>query len=172
MRHRKKTDRLSRSRAPRKALVKSSVRNLLIYERIKTTNRKAKVISAKAEELINLAKRNDLHSRREAYSFLQDHKLVKKLFDEIAPRFQKINGGCVRRIGFGIRKGDGAELALLELTVLGDKLAEKKEPSKKGKPVSKKEPKPSQGDKPKDAESKKGLKKGLKKMFKKKKDKE
>jgi large subunit ribosomal protein L17 len=168
MRHRKKTDRLSKSKAKREALVKSSVRNLLIYESIKTTTRRAKVISAKTEELISLAKRNDLHSKRLAYALLQDHKLVKKLFEEIAPRFIQTRGGCVRRIGFGTRKGDGAELSLLQLSLLKNKESPKSGSLKKEKPASEKKKGSSENVQKKKTPPPEGLKKGLKKIFKKK----
>ncbi|MBN2120118.1 MAG: 50S ribosomal protein L17 [Candidatus Omnitrophica bacterium] len=170
MRHLIKENKLSRSRAQRKALIKSLVRNLLIYERIKTTPRKAKAASAKAERLIAMAKRNDLHSRRIAFSFLQDHNLVTRLFDEIAPRFKSNPGGCTRIIDLGFRKGDGAEISILELTTLVEKQHQRKE-----KKAAKEHPQeahvPSLKEAPKkSAPSKKGLRQSLRKIFKKERD--
>ena len=116
MRHRNKLDKLSRSRAQRKALKRSLVRAVFINEQIKTTTKKAKVASAEVDKLITIAKRNDLHSRRLAYSYLNDHQLVKRLFEEIAPRFKDINGGYTRVLKYINRKGDNAQLSILELT--------------------------------------------------------
>jgi len=124
MRHRKKSEKFSRSRAQRKALVKSLLRAMVIYESIKTTSSKAKAISASMDKLITLAKRTDLHARRLAYSRLGDHKLVKKLFDETAPRFEGLNSGYTRVINLGYRKGDGALMSIVELM----RLKEKKKP--------------------------------------------
>ncbi len=169
MRHRKTREKFSRNRGQRKAVLKSLVRSILVYERIETTPRKAKAAGSKAEQLITLAKRNNLHARRTAFSFLGDHKLVQRLFNDISPRFKDINGGYTRMIKSGLRCGDGADLAVLEFTKL-------KEVSKKGKASKKaKEPRPS-GEKdvsaqPKGAEpSKAGLRQGLKKIFKKRRD--
>lgn len=143
MRHRNKLDKLSRSRAQRKALKRSLVRALFINEQIKTTLRKAKVASQEADKLITIAKRNDLHSRRLAYAYLNDHKLTKRLFDEIAPRFKDVNGGYTRILKYINRKGDNAPMSILELTKMQEAVtepvaaeasvdAEKKEDSKKG----------------------------------------
>jgi large subunit ribosomal protein L17 len=121
MRHRDGTDRLSRPRAQRLALKRSLVRALFLYERIKTSPRKAKAASIEADRLITLAKRGDLHARRLAFSFLNDHQLTKRLFDEIAPRFKEIGGGYTRIIKLVNRKGDNAPMSLLELTQLSEK---------------------------------------------------
>jgi len=121
MRHRDGVDKLSRPRAQRLALKRSLVRALFLYERIKTSPRKAKAASIEADRLITLAKRGDLHARRLAYSFLNDHQLTKRLFDEIAPRFKETNGGYTRIIKLVSRKGDNAPMSLLELTQLSEK---------------------------------------------------
>lgn len=123
MRHRNSQDKLSRNRAQRKALKRSLVRALFLYERIKTTTRKAKVASQEADRLITLAKRNDLHSRRLAFSYLNDHQLVKRLFDEIAPRFEGVNGGYTRILKYIKRKGDDAQLSVIELTRMNEEVA-------------------------------------------------
>ena len=126
MRHRKNRLRLNRSRSWRRATLISLSRGLLIHQSIRTTEIKAKAAQPLAEKLITLGKRNDLASRRKAFSILQDHKLVKSLFSEIAPRFSNRNGGFTRILKLGFRRGDGSRLALLELT-------EKKKEEKKAK---------------------------------------
>jgi len=125
MRHANRNPKMSRSRAQRVALKKSLAIALIKYEVIKTTTRKAKVASSEVDQLITLAKRNDLHSRRLAYAYLCDHQLVKYLFDEIAPRFKDINGGYTRVLKFIKRKGDDAQISILELTVRKEKSAVK-----------------------------------------------
>ena len=156
MRHRKKSEKFSRPRAQREALIKSLLRSLIIYERIRTTTSKAKAIRPMVEKLISLAKRGDLHSRRLAYSILESHVLVKRLFDDIGPRFNNKNGGYTRIFNIGTRKGDGAGLSLVELTQRREKLKKKKEkPKKEEEPTSKKE-------------EKKGFLSGVKSVFKKK----
>lgn len=168
MRHKKKLDKLSRSNSQRKALVRSLVKNLIIYERIKTTVRRSKVVAAEVEALINRAKKNDLHSRRMAYSFLQNHQLVKKLFEEIAPRFKNINGGFTRRLKLGFRKGDGTEMSLVEFTAFKSEPT-KKEGKTKNKITDKNKENVSKESDEKSKESKKGLREGLKGIFKKRK---
>jgi large subunit ribosomal protein L17 len=171
MRHRKKNDKLSRSKAQRKALLRSLVRSLILHERIKTTPRKARAASAKAERLITLSKRGDVHSRRLAYAFLQDHRVVKKLFEDIAPRFNTVSGGCTRIMNLGFRKGDGASLAILELTQIRKTLkhTEKKEEAE-GEPEVHKEHETSLKQAPKKTTSSKGIRQSLKKIFKKERD--
>ncbi len=169
MRHRKKNQKLSKSVSQRKALIRSLVRSLFISERIKTITRRAKSLSSSAERLISFGKQGGIHSKRIAYSFLQDHLLVKKLFEDIAPRFNKTDGGYTRIIHLGKRKGDDAELSIIELT----KLSEKKSRIKEGEKTSPKavnidnsgnEPKKEQKD------SRSGLRKSLRKIFKKSKE--
>jgi len=173
MRHRKKQNKLSRPRAQRKALLKSLVRSLFIYEKIKTTPRKAKVTASRAQELITLAKKENLHARRTAFSFLQDHKLVKKLFEEIAPRFKDIPGGYTRTMSLGSRKGDGAKISILELTKLKEKekrAKQKVRPEEAPSAVEQEQKIPPKGVAKKDELPKKGLRHSLKKIFKKEKD--
>ncbi len=131
MRHRKKSEKFSRSRAQRKALLRSLLRSIVIYERIVTTESKAKGLRRWADKLITWGKQGDLHSRRLAYSLLGDHKLVKKLFEDIAPRFRDVKGGYTRVIDMGVRKGDGATLSLFEFTRKGEKKVEAKKEEKK-----------------------------------------
>jgi len=130
MRHRKDEIKLSRNLGHRKALLRNLCKSLFISESITTTKAKAKAAQRLAERLISLAKKNTLWHRRQVYRILCDHKLVKRLFDKIAPRFKDIEGGYTRIFNVGFRKGDGAQLVILELT--------KKEIKKKGKPAEKK----------------------------------
>ncbi len=117
MRHSNFGKKLGRNPSHRKALYRNMAKALLTYGRIKTTETKAKLLGAVVDPLITLAKRNDLHARRQAYDVLGDHQLVKKLFDEIGPQYADINGGYTRVMKLAdMRKGDSAPMALIELT--------------------------------------------------------
>jgi len=85
------------------------------YERIETTEAKAKEVSGLADKMITLAKRGDLHARRQVLSYLMDEEVVKKLFDSIAPKYQERHGGYTRVLKLGFRRGDAAPMAILEL---------------------------------------------------------
>jgi large subunit ribosomal protein L17 len=106
---------LGRDSSARKALFRSVVTALFDKERIETTESKAQEVKSIAEEFITLAKRGDLHARRQALSFIYDESVVKKLFENIAPRYTERNGGYTRVIKTGLRKGDSAPMAILEL---------------------------------------------------------
>jgi large subunit ribosomal protein L17 len=127
MRHRKKSEKFNRSRAERKAFIRSMLRAVIISERIVTTESKAKGIRPWVDKLISWAKRGDLHAKRLSFQLLPDHALVKRLFDDIGPRFKDIPGGYTRVIDLGFRKGDGAKLAILELTKIEKKEKKLKE---------------------------------------------
>ena len=102
-------------------MLKNMVRSLLTYEHIRTTEPKAKELRSSCEKLITLALRNDLHSRRLAYKTLENHGLVKKLFDEIGPRYEGGGGGYTRIIKLADpRKGDCAPMCIIELTKRAD----------------------------------------------------
>lgn len=117
MRHNKSGRRLGRTWSHRKAMFRNMARSLLTYGRIKTTEAKAKELRSVADKLITLALRNDLHARRQAYRVLENHQLVKKLFDEIGPRFVGVKGGYTRVVKLAIpRAGDCAPMAVIELT--------------------------------------------------------
>ncbi|MFO7816608.1 MAG: 50S ribosomal protein L17 [Thermodesulfobacteriota bacterium] len=117
MRHKKAGKKFNRSTAHRKALFNNMLRSLVTHEKIKTTAPKAKELSRLMDRLITLAKENDLHSKRLAYKTLCNHQLVKKLFDEIGPRYESVNGGYTRVVKFAKpRVGDSAPMALIELT--------------------------------------------------------
>jgi len=115
MRHRKAGRKLGRSSGHRKALYKNLITELFRHERIKTTEAKAKAIRGKAEKLITLGKRGDLHARRLASARLNDQTIVAKLFDDLAPRYEERPGGYTRILKLGRRQGDGASMVLLEL---------------------------------------------------------
>ncbi len=117
MRHKNSGRKLSRTPAHRKALFRNMAKALLTYGRITTTEAKAKELRGVVEPLITLGLKNDLHARREAYRVLGNHKLVKRLFDAIAPEFAGIPGGFTRVIKLSLpRQGDAAPMAVIELT--------------------------------------------------------
>ncbi|NLK00793.1 MAG: 50S ribosomal protein L17 [Clostridia bacterium] len=106
---------LSREQGHRKMLLRNMTTSFLREERIKTTEAKAKQLKRAAERVITLGKRGDLHARRQAAAFINDKEVVKKLFDEIAPRYEERNGGYVRIIRLHPRRGDAALMVLVEL---------------------------------------------------------
>ena len=115
MRHRKAGRRLGRDSAQRKSLYRNQTSDLLRHESIVTTEAKAKEVRGFAEGMITLGKQGTLHHRRQALAFVLDDKVVKKLFQELAPRYQERNGGYTRMTKLGPRRGDGALMAKLEL---------------------------------------------------------
>lgn len=115
MRHRRKGKKLGRTASHRKALMRNLVTEFLDKERIITTISKAKELRPVAEKMITLGKRENLHARRRALSFIRRKSVVTKLFEIIAPRFSERNGGYTRILRLGFRQGDQAEMALVEL---------------------------------------------------------
>ena len=116
MRHQRNRHKLSRDSAHRKALMMNLSKELIDHERIETTCAKAKAVKPEVERLITLAKRGDLHARRQALSALgQDKFMVYKLFEEIAPRYAERPGGYTRILKLGPRKSDATEMVFLEL---------------------------------------------------------
>jgi large subunit ribosomal protein L17 len=122
MRHKVAGKRLSRSKDQRRALRRIMVNQLFTHERIRTTRAKAQAIRGQAERLITLAKRGNaadeaqmVHARRLAAARMGDPELVKKLFDDIAPRYEDRPGGYTRILKLGPRYGDSAEIVLIEL---------------------------------------------------------
>lgn len=115
MRHQKKGRKLGRTKAPRKALFRSLVTSFIIYEKIKTTQAKAKSLRPIAEKMITLAQKDNLHNRRQALKVLYVEDAVKKLFEVIGPRYKNRQGGYTRIVKLMPRKNDGAEMAILEL---------------------------------------------------------
>ena len=116
MRHQKQRGKLSRDSAHRKALLANLCKEVIQHERIKTSEAKAKAVKPELEKLITLAKRGDLHARRQALSALgQDKFLVYRLFEEIAPRYADRPGGYTRILKLGPRRSDATEMVFLEL---------------------------------------------------------
>ncbi len=116
MRHLRRVKKLNRTKSHREALLKNLAISLFDHESIKTTNTKAMVLKGVADRLITLAKRKDLHSLRQAFAFLRNKQVVKKLFIDIGDRYATINGGYTRVLKIGRRKGDNAPMAIIELT--------------------------------------------------------
>lgn len=106
---------LGRNTSARKALFRSILTSFFEYERIETTEAKAKTINGLAEKLITLGKRGDLHARRQVLSYLMSEEVVTKLFDVIAPKYVDRQGGYTRIMKLGPRRGDAAPMVILEL---------------------------------------------------------
>ncbi len=106
---------LGRPSAHRKSMLRNLVTDLFREERISTTVHRAKEARKEAEKMITLAKRGDLHARRQVLAYIYDEDVVTKLFDEIAPKYAERNGGYTRVLKLGPRQGDNAEVAFLEL---------------------------------------------------------
>lgn len=115
MRHRVKGRQLSRTASHRRALLRNMATSLFQHDRLVTTEAKAKELRPYAERLITLARRGDLHARRLAERRVRDRATLDRLFAEIGPRFASRPGGYTRILKLGHRKGDGAELARIEL---------------------------------------------------------
>jgi len=131
MRHQVKGRKLGRSPAHRKALFRNQLSSLVKEERIRTTLHKAKELRPLAEKVVTQGKRDTLHARRQVNRLISDRELVKKLFDEIAPRYHERPGGYTRIIKLGPRQGDGAEMAYLEFVDRGETEAATDKKSKK-----------------------------------------
>lgn len=114
MRHNKSGRRLGRNSSNRKAMLRNMVTSLIDHERITTTDARAKEVRKIAEKMITLGKRGDLHARRQALSVIFEKKVVAKLFDRLAPRFQDRPGGYTRIIKIGNRSGDNAPVSIIE----------------------------------------------------------
>ena len=152
MRHAMKGRKLGRTSSHREALFRNQLQSLMESERIITTLPKAKELRPIAEKVITRGKHGTVHDRRWALRWLIKRELVKKVFDEIAPRFTERPGGYLRIVKLGPRQGDGAEMAVLEL-VEREAAAAPAEPPKETK--AKKEPKAAKEKKPaKEKESK------------------
>lgn len=115
MRHRNKGRELGRTASHRRATLRNLATNLFKHERIETTTAKAKELRPYAERLITLAKRGDLHARRLVAGRIYDSEVLGKLFADIGPRFAQRPGGYTRILKLGNRKGDAADMSLIEL---------------------------------------------------------
>jgi large subunit ribosomal protein L17 len=115
LRHAKRGRKLSRDSAHRKSMLGTMAGQVIQHGRIKTTGPKAKEIRGVVDRLITIAKRDDLHSRRQATALLKDKTIVRKLFEDVAPDLDDRNSGYTRILKLGPRLGDGAEAVYLEL---------------------------------------------------------
>src|SRR5438552_17211533 len=131
MRHKRSGFKLKRDAGSRNSLLKGLVTSVIEHERIVTTVPKAKAARPLVEKMITLAKRDTLHTRRQAAAFLETPAAVKKLFDKLGTRFGQRNGGYTRVVRLGPRKGDGAEQAMIEL--VGSELVKRAEERAKRK---------------------------------------
>jgi large subunit ribosomal protein L17 len=109
------TRKLGRTSDHRKAMLRAMVTFLLENGKIETTVTRAKEVRAMAEKIITIGKDDNLHSKRQVYSFITKETVAKKVFDEIAPKYKEKNGGYTRIIKIGPRRGDAAEMAIIEL---------------------------------------------------------
>ena len=138
MRHRVSGRRLGRSSSHQKAMFRSLAAALITHEHIETTDARAKELRRVTDRLVTLGKKGTLHARRQAYKFLNNHQLVQKLFDEIAPRFSERPGGYTRLIKSRIRFVDQAPMTFVRFvdSVLTDAASEKKENTETAAPIS------------------------------------
>jgi len=137
MRHQVKRGKLGRNTAHRRALMRNLVTSFLERERVRTTLAKAKSARPIAEKMITLAKRGTLHARRQALAYLTKEAAVKRLFDEVGPRFSERPGGYTRIVKLDRRAGDGASMAMLELIGAEFKKKAKKKAKDAKKPAGK-----------------------------------
>jgi len=159
MRHRKAGLKLNRTSSHRTAMFRNMVTSLFKHERIRTTDVKAKELRRWADNLITLAKRGDVHARRQALSIIREKDVVHKLFAEAAQRFGSVSGGYTRIVKLGRRPGDAAPISLIELIYSeeGEKKKIKKKDKvalKKKQITEKKEPEKKKSEEKKEIESK------------------
>lgn len=129
MRHQKTTSKLGRTSSHRKAMFRNMVTSLFKYDRIRTTDVKAKELRGWADHIIGLAKRGDLHARRQALAIMREKQVVHKLFAEVGERFGDRTSGYTRIIKMGFRPGDKAPVSMIELIGPGSPAAKKTRPA-------------------------------------------
>jgi large subunit ribosomal protein L17 len=139
MRHQKKTIKLGRKAEHRKALLANQVCSLIEHQRIKTTLAKAKAVRPLAEHMVTLGKKGSIHARRAALATLRQKNVVKKLFDDIAPRSAERTGGYTRIVKLGQRKSDSAPMAFIEWVDMAEVVEEKPAEEKAKKKAKQKE---------------------------------
>jgi len=122
MRHKISVRKLGRTSSHRDAMFRNMVTSLFEHERIVTTREKAKELRPIAEKMITLAKRGDLHARRQALSYIRSKDIVEKLFTDIQEQFADRKGGYTRILQTGVRKGDNASMAIIELVGYEEKI--------------------------------------------------
>ena len=114
MRHRKKGKSLGRTKGPREALLRNLATSVVLYERVKTTEAKAKAVKPIVEKYVTAGRNKTLHTRKEMLKFFNDKKAVDKLLDDLGPRYKERPGGYMRITKLGKRAGDGAKVVQLE----------------------------------------------------------
>lgn len=135
MRHRIKTKKLSRNKGQREALLRNLVKSLILKKSIITTSAKAKETKRSIEKLITIAKKDSVNAHKRVFHALGDKKAVKRFFGEVIPQLGERTSGNIRLIKTGMRKGDGADMSLIEF-IFGEKKEEKKKKREKGKSTS------------------------------------
>jgi len=115
MRHRKAVKKLGRTASHRKAMFRNMVTSLFKYEKIVTTDAKAKELRRLAEKMITIGKKGNLHAVRQAMTVIRDRTTTKKLFDDLAKRYENRQGGYTRIVKLGYREGDNAPLSMIQL---------------------------------------------------------
>ncbi|HNT56313.1 MAG TPA: 50S ribosomal protein L17 [Syntrophales bacterium] len=115
MRHRKAVKKLGRTASHRKAMFRNMVTSLFKYEKIVTTDAKAKELRRLAEKMITIGKKGNLHAVRQAMTVIRDRTTAKKLFDDLAKRYENRQGGYTRIVKLGYREGDNAALSMIQL---------------------------------------------------------
>lgn len=148
------TRKLGRTTDHRKAMLRGMVTYLLENGKVETTVTRAKEVRAMAEKMITVAKQNTLHAKRQAFAYITKDEVVKKLFDEIAPCYADVNGGYTRIIKTGTRRGDAAEMCIIELVTKEDAEAAKKPARRAGRRTAKAAPKTEPKAEPKAEEPK------------------
>ena len=139
MRHKKAGLKLGRNASHRDAMFRNMVTSLFKHERIKTTDAKAKELKRWADNIITLAKKGDLHARRQALAIIRERKVVEKVFNEASERYGSSKGGYTRVIKAGFRPGDAASVSIVELIGSAIPKPAKSEPKTKQEPTKKEE---------------------------------
>ncbi len=133
MRHRKSGIKLNRTTSHRESMFKNMVTSLFKYDRIQTTDVKAKELRRLADKVITLAKRGDLHARRQVLTIIREKDVVHKLFEEVGQRFSATTSGYTRIVKTGYRAGDAAPMSMIELIAKSDDKKQKKQKDEKTK---------------------------------------
>lgn len=115
MRHRKKGKILGRPKSAREALLRNLAESIILYEKVKTTEAKAKAARPLVERMITIGKNKNLTTKRKLASFFYTENSVKKILEELGPKYKERNGGYTRIVKIGPRKGDGAKMVMIEL---------------------------------------------------------
>ena len=158
MRHRKAGKKLGRDSSHRKAMLRNMVTSLFRHEQLETTDAKAKQLRPVAEKMITLAKRGDLHARRQAHAYIKDKAITHRLFEDLRDRYIDRQGGYVRVIKKGNRKGDSAPVSVIQLLPAEEGKKKSKKKGRAPKSADTAEPKKKKERKPKE-EEKRDLKK-------------